>query len=478
MRVPIGMTSASKHPSQDANNRQCINLFPANTGPDADPNMVLLPTPGRKLLVEVSGGLSVRAIMRFDEKIYIVVDDKVYLLTIDEGTRTATAASIGSINSSSGRVSWARNPTQIMMVDGTADGYIITAATDTLVTISDPDFAGGETVVFMDGYFIYNEPNSARMHATAINDGTDMSALDVATAEGHPDNLVGLAVDKRELWAFGHDSVEVWYNAANPTGFPFSVRQGAFVDLGCKSKHSITSFNNTLVWLDSRNLVVAAESYTPQIISSAEIQAQIQAMEDPTDALYYEYESQGHIFYALTFPTDNITYVFDSITGLWHQVAEYTNDQGFQRSKIHVTQNYKQWTLAGSRNSGEVFILGAEYHDNAGTEIHRLFTTDHFENEYKFIAIDELELHMESGKAKVTGDGSDPMIQMRYSNDGGYSWSNSLARSMGKLGEYSKRIRWNRLGSAREWIFEFSISSNIKMAFINLAAKIGVSRDS
>jgi len=162
----------------------------------------LLPTAGLKQLVDLTG-TEVRAIIPYDDSnVYAIVDNTVYKLTITDNAKTATGASIGTIGTSSGYISWAKNPTQVMIVDGSTSGYIITVSTDTLVTITDADFTGGDTVVFFDSYFFYNTPNASTMFATSQNDGSTVNAADVATAEGSPDLLVGLAVDKRELWAF------------------------------------------------------------------------------------------------------------------------------------------------------------------------------------------------------------------------------------------------------------------------------------
>ncbi len=59
--------------------------------------------------------------------------------------------------------------------------------------------------------------------------------------------------------------------------------------------------------------------------------------------------------------------------------------------------------------------------------------------------------------------GVDPQITMRYSDDGGKTWSNTFSRSMGRMGEYSARIYWNRLGTGRDRVFEFTGSDAVKV---------------
>jgi len=57
--------------------------------------------------------------------------------------------------------------------------------------------------------------------------------------------------------------------------------------------------------------------------------------------------------------------------------------------------------------------------------------------------------------------GTDPQVMLRFSNDGGKTWINQPQRSAGKIGEYTKRIRWNRLGCARRRVFEVSVTDPI-----------------
>jgi len=54
--------------------------------------------------------------------------------------------------------------------------------------------------------------------------------------------------------------------------------------------------------------------------------------------------------------------------------------------------------------------------------------------------------------------GDDPQVMLRISNDGGKTWITEQWRSAGKVGEWSQRVRWNRLGSARRRVLEVSVT--------------------
>lgn len=474
MRLPISTTQSSEHPSQLAGYRKSINVFAAQATKDADPPAAVIPTPGLDLVCTIPGD-EVRAIINIDDTYqFAVVDNNIYSLSIDPDTKTGVATQILEISTYTGRVKWAQNPTQVMLVDGSTSGYIITIATSTAAEITDSDFTGGSDVVFMDGYFIYSEPDSGRLHSTAINDGTSVAALDVATAEGKPDKIVGLAVDKRELVVFGTRSVEFWYNAANASGFPFSRREGAFIDLGCVSGDTIVSVDNRIAWMDNRNIVNVIESYNPTAVATPEITAKFQSALVGTDTYAFSYEHQGHVFYAVTSPSQRITMVLDLGTGLWHQLADYWNDVGFIESNIALSERYKQTHLVGEKYSGKIFFFNPNTYTRGGSGIKRVFTSNTYTLENKLVGVVSLELYAEVGFGNVTGEAVSPNIELRYSNDGGHTWSDYIPRSLGAIGEYNTKITWNRLGTERSWLFEFSTDAAIKLSFLDLFIDVEV----
>ncbi len=468
----ITLTGQSyEHPSRDANYQRCINLFPSPTGDEKVP-ATQLHTSGLSTLVDLGGG-SVRALMPFDSKLYAIVDNTIYVITLAVDNNSATSSSIGTTHESSGRISWARNPTQIMIVDGTTNGYIITAATNTLTQITDPDFTGGTTVDFIDSYFVYNTPSGSTMYSTTINNGSSVNALDVATAEGSPDKLLGLTVYRNEIWALGERSAEVWYDAANVTGFPFSVRGGALVDIGTSAPHSACRANNNLLWLDDRRFVVMISGYTPTVVSTPAVSAKFQSYTTVSDAFGFAFKDRGQFFYQLTFPTEGKTWCYDLDGKMWHERSYRNPAMDIDtRHLANCYTNFNNMNLVGAYNSGKIYKMSGDYYDDAGDPIVRIRTTSHYTTELKQFSFNSLELHAETGKGTVTGTGSDPQITMRYSNDGGYSWSHHMARSLGKIGEYGKRVRWNRLGSGREWIFEFTYVEPTPLGLMELYAEI------
>jgi len=47
-----------------------------------------------------------------------------------------------------------------------------------------------------------------------------------------------------------------------------------------------------------------------------------------------------------------------------------------------------------------------------------------------------------------------PALCMRYSKDGGNTWSNYRQKGLIASGDYRKMMRWRGLGMGRDWVFE------------------------
>jgi hypothetical protein len=61
---------------------------------------------------------------------------------------------------------------------------------------------------------------------------------------------------------------------------------------------------------------------------------------------------------------------------------------------------------------------------------------------------------------------ANPQVGMRYSNDGGNTWSATSYRDLGAAGEFNKRLYWQRLGSGFDRVWEISGDAAVKTAIV------------
>lgn len=465
----------------DINNQRCINWIPFYSGikgrGEALQNgqgRVLVPTAGCDSAISL-GRDAVRSMVTVRDYTYVTINNSVYRLTFNVGSKTiATHTLIGTLLSSVGYMYVAANPTQIMWVDGTY-GYIYNDQTDTFSQITDPQFPGASSVVFVDGYFIVSKPNSGEFYFSDLNDGTAWDPLAFATAESNTDNIVTLATAKGELWIIGTNSAEIWYNAGNAQGAPFSPREGLSILIGCQAAKSVVSINDLLVWLDNRGYIVQAgvSSYTRNnnsgyqlnILATDAITEEIIAYSTKDDAIAITYNDRGHLMYQITFPTEQKTWVYDFNTNEWHERLYY--DTGVEKLNHHLGQfsdTYGSLTIMAGIRDGNIYIVDNTYLDDNGIYIrrHKISPFMYDKDGCKLITIYGLVVKI--GQINVPITVSDPQIGMRYSIDGGHTWSVISFFSLGEIGEYDRLITWNALGTAYQWVFEFIVSDPVSVS--------------
>jgi hypothetical protein len=372
-----------------------------------------------------------------------------------------------------GPVSIADNGTQLFFACN-PDSYIYNEVTNVFQQITDPDFPGAVTVGYLDGYFVFNEPNSQKVWVTSLLDGLSVDPLDFASTEGAPDGLVAINVDHREAWMFGTDSIEVWYDAGL-ADFPLTRIQGAFNEIGCVAAFSVAKLDNGLFWLgtDARGqgIVYRANGYTGQRVSTHAIEYAIAQYRDISDAVAYTYQQEGHAFYVLTFPTGNATWVYDVATQAWHERAGWDNGS-FTRHRSNCQCNFIGNTIVGDFENGNIYKMNLNvYADNGGVQkwLRSWRALPSGQNNLKRTAHHSLQLDCESGTGLATGQGDDPQVMLRWSDDGGHTWSSEHWSPMGKIGAYYQRVFWRRLGMTlklRDRVYEVSGTDPVKVAIM------------
>ena len=492
MKSPI-LGSAYVARSVNAADNRMVNLYPEVTPDGGKEAAYLQRCPGLRLLATVGDG-PIRGLWQLGNAMYVVSSNTLYQVNT-----SWEATSLGTI-ANSGPVSMADNGTQIFIA-ANPQSYIYNSVTNVFTQIVDPDFPGAVTVGYLDGYFAFNEPNSQKIWVTSLFEGTEVDPLEFASAEGSPDGLVSIIVDHREAWLFGTNSVEVWYDAGTPD-FPLQRIQGAFNEIGCAAAYSVAKLDNGIFWLGSdargRGIVYRSSGYNGTRISTHAIEYAIQSYGNISDAIAYTYQQDGHAFYVLIFPSASKTWVFDVATGGWHERASFEFGE-FDRHRSNCQVNFNNEIIVGDYADGRIYAFDLDvYADDTATQkwLRSWRALPSGQNNLKRTTHHSLQLDCESGVgtaggeyelivtetgnviATATGDlfttgvenlGLDPQVMLRWSDNGGHNWSNEHWKSMGAIGETSRRVIWRRLGMTlelRDRVYELSGTAPIKLAIM------------
>lgn len=277
-------------------------------------------------------------------------------------------------------------------------------------------------------------------------DGITFDGLDFATAESSFDDLVGMAVNRNELWLIGSQSAEIW-NLTGSADAPFRPNLGAVVEVGCKSIQSICQEDGSVYWVDEKNMVWGSSGGVPKRISTPEVE---RSLDEVTSAFIFT--DRQHRF--LAFGTLASMYCYDLNTGLW---AERTC--GAQH-------------MAPTPNSS-VSINGREY---LGTWTGKLsqFKEGVFEDDGKPIVLDAISGPLVLGNRPFTVSkltirfasgqydlGRQPKVLLQTSRDG-RNWGKQRDRNLGDLGQHYSEVKWNRLGRFERAHFRLIVSDPVQ----------------
>jgi hypothetical protein len=384
---------------------------------------------------------------------------------------------------------------------------------------TDGAFEGGSSVDTIDNYFVYNRPDTQQFAASDLLSPITYG-LSFASKFTGPDDLVSLIVANGQVYLLGEKTSEVWADIGT---FPFAFQRipGASSQHGIAAKFSMARLGNSFAYI-SRNdrgqaVVVQMNGYFPQRISTHAVENTL-VNESISDAIGYTYQLEGHECYVLTFPTLNLTWVYDITTGLWHKWLWTDNENRYHRHRSNCSAVFQGLVLVGDYENGQIYELDPTNYTDNGQKIRRIRRCPHLTADLQRQYFEELQIQFQPGVGttglsvttfeNLVGDPliifsnqsypigpnetvtigianainsntvtDNPQAMLRWSNDGGSTWSNEHWCSIGAIGKYKNRAIWRRLGFARDRIYEVSVTDPVKAVIIsaNLKASVGES---
>ena len=376
----------------------------------------IIGTPGVSSFCDLGTSASVQCLYVVEDVFYAVSGGSLFSIDTDG---SATTRGILEPDSEKGSVWIADNGIEIMLTAGNY-GYIYTISTNTLAKITDADFPVPSSLAFQDGYFIITRKDTGEIYISGSYDGASWAALDYATAEGNPDYATSVLSDHRELWIFGTETIEPFYNSGD-ADFPFERIPGSFIEKGCGAAASISKADNSIFWLSDNWQVVRAIGYTPQIVSTRVLDEIIAKYTTKSDAIGYSYILNGYEFYVLTFPAADKTWAYNIATKLWHQ---WSSNGENKRHRSNCYALFGNNHLVGDYENGKIYKLDSAVYADDSDEIMMSLELPAIQKDRKTIFHHKFELDFKPGIGLITGQGSDPQAMLEWSDNDGKTWSN------------------------------------------------------
>lgn len=451
--IPLFSSKSYKGRSVHASAVRLVNMF---ASPTNDRGAILgYPTPGKTLFTSfgASPTRGMHVSKAFPTRLFAV--NKGTLWELDNA---GTKVSRGTINTISGRVSMADNGFQLMVVDG-SQGFILNMSTNVFMQITDEGFPTCRHVDFLDGYFIVAKTGTGQFNLSALLDGLSWNGLDFATAESSPDVLLRPHAQGGYLLLYSTEGLEVWTNTG-ALGFPFSRVSGATQDWGLAAEDSLAKVGDTAICLGrsallERTLIVSGPNGIRDVVSNPDVEHEWQGYPPSADATAIAYRNQGQMFYQINFPGANKSWLYNLSGDTWSEV----NYRGVGRDRAEISEAFLDQMIVSDYENGNLYVLDALSYSDNGDFISRKIVSRHIYDEgFNRIKVHRLRLDLEAGVGLSNGHGSDPYVGLRVSKDGGHSFGNQTSRPFGKIGEFSKRPHWSRLGGGKDFCLDFEMT--------------------
>lgn len=329
-------------------------------------------------------------------------------------------------------------------------------------------FVSGAMVEFIDGYFIVNEPNSKTFRISNLFDGTKWDSIDFATKSGSTDNIGAVAAVGGNLAVIGDtNSIEFWGDSGN-ADFPFARINGATLTMAAYAPWSVARLlDGSIIFLlgsdQGTGMIVQTAGGQPNRISNYAIENAIRKYRNTNDAIASTYLENGHSFYRIDFPSADPTnadpnlrcrtWEYDANMQVWEEIGVatameevYGGDRG--RYTVHVTWPTKgrmhlafDYQKAADGITGNVWQVDPDFLDDDGVDIPIMRISPHINSYMAVTEVSQFALDCEMGTIDPTALGPDneeliPTVQLYYSDDGGNTYTDAGAASLGRVGEY------------------------------------------
>jgi len=459
MRIPFG-TQSYKHTSLPISAQQMVNCYLEPAPPQAKTFAAVVTAFGvaawAASLGEFRGAKLIRGAL------YWVAGSTLYRIN-----STGAATALGEIGGS-GYVFVEGDETNVMVVNpASRAGWFYDGST--VAPITDEDWPGAVWLGYIDGYFVIIAPDSGQFYITANRDPSSIDALEFASAERYPDDLVTGIVDHGEVILFGTESFQGFYDSGD-ADFPLTSIPSAFGEVGCPYPQGPAKAANSVFFPANDGSVRRLHGYVPEVISTPVVE---QAIERAIDRNFigFTWKEAGHEFYGLK--CADFAFIYDITNGLWHERASH----GYAAWRwAGVFRAYERWIVADAE-TGAIGVLSANTATEFGDVLRVECTSPPVSQDNRRVKHSRVELVFETGVGLVTGQGSDPQIMLQFSDDDGRTWSNEKWRSMGRMGTFKTRALWWRMGSARSRVYRYAISDPVRRTLVFATTKARVTEN-
>ena len=355
----------------------------------------------------------------------------------------------------------------------------------------DPAFYGGDWVQYVGSCFMLNRPGTAQAYISGTNALT-FDPLDFLQKTSSPDPIASVVALNNQPWLLGTLKGEVWYYTG-AADFPFQQLPGVIIEHGLAAVYSPAATDKFVFWLtqdkDGKPWVArGGTDYGVVRVSTHSMENEIQNYRVWNDAIGYVKQQLGHTWYVINFPSADKTWMFDLSVdnGVWSEPASIDTNGNLHRDRAQYQQFAYNTNVCVDWQTGNLLQSSPTIYKDLDVVFPCVFSFQHSVDTLERVSYQAITADMEVGPINndyniqspwsngfSTGFGPTPVdddnpVFLRQSVNRGVTFKNARRKSLGKVGNYQKIVRWWRLSMARDSVFEISWALNAKTALNSL----------
>ena len=219
-----------------------------------------------------------------------------------------------------------------------------------------------------------------------------------------------------------------------------------------------------------------------QRISTHAIEVEWKSYPRVDDAIGSTYQIGGHSFYRITFPAADKTWAYDAATEQWWEDNSLDSNGVLHRARNTFTAFAYNRNLGLDWANGTLYEMTYAAKTDAGQPVPWVRSFPHIVNELRYVCHPLFMADLESGTQPATGETTQllspwsagfssgfgpltaveaPMVALRMSQDGGYTFGKYRPKRNISSGRYRPPMRWRGNGIARDAVFELSSTAQM-----------------
>lgn len=416
-------------------------------------------------------------------KMIAVIDDTVYTISTK-----MIANIVGNINSTTGDVFIDENDAKQIAICDRKNLYIFNWGTNSFQNVT-LDFVPGY-IAFQNGYFLSVDVGTQNWRISAVNDGTSWPIIDSGiTYQGElqtkPDNaqaVIRLPGKGNMAFVMGKTVTEPWnnvgiyYNPVGPDGsylFPYQKSTYFNIDYGCLNPATIAFSDQFVVWLGinekSGPVILVSDGGPAQQLppeNNDGINFKFANLQYPEESYGFLFKQDGHLIYQITFPRDNLSYIYDFNTQSLFNVSDHNLNYHIAKKVVAFNNSYYFVSI----NDGDIYEFNSKYTTLDGEMVPRirigehhvpLDTTPSVKNMLTFTIEQGTQLDQPNNPRypDLTVEENRPCIDMSISVDGGYVFSSNVRKLLNKQGYKENRLRYWNLPRSNDFVYQLRFYS-------------------